>query len=108
MARYRYYDMKQLMMISVSLEEQLKPGTLGYAIHYRSRSGSTQGIWWVVLQWWDRQVCIQSETAPEGCAVWVFKGNDVFPVSWAGLRKECHLHRIVMRPESGSRHYSCI
>src|SRR3972149_11454526 len=34
MARYKYYDMKQSMMIAVSLEEQLKPGTLEYAIHY--------------------------------------------------------------------------
>ncbi|RJR44173.1 MAG: IS1182 family transposase [Desulfobacteraceae bacterium] len=34
MARYRHYDMKQSMMIAVSLEEQLKPGTLEYAIHY--------------------------------------------------------------------------
>jgi len=34
MARYKYYDMKQSMMIAVSLEEQLKAGTLEYAIHY--------------------------------------------------------------------------
>ena len=34
MARYRHYDIKQSMMIAVSLEEQLRPGTLEYAIHY--------------------------------------------------------------------------
>jgi len=34
MARYRPYDYNQLMMIPVSLEEQLVPGTLEYAIHH--------------------------------------------------------------------------
>jgi transposase len=34
MARYKPYDYKQLMMIPVSLEEQLVPGTLEYAIHH--------------------------------------------------------------------------
>ncbi|MBW1697058.1 MAG: hypothetical protein JRK26_09700 [Deltaproteobacteria bacterium] len=34
MARYRAYDYKQLMMVPVSLEEQLVPGTLEYAIHH--------------------------------------------------------------------------
>lgn len=33
MARYKPYDYNQLMMIPVSLEEQLVPGTLEYAIH---------------------------------------------------------------------------
>lgn len=33
MARYKHYDYNQLMMIPVSLEEQLVPGTLEYAIH---------------------------------------------------------------------------
>ena len=32
MARYRHYDYSQMMM-PVSLEEQLMPGTLEYAIH---------------------------------------------------------------------------
>jgi transposase len=34
MARYKHYDYKQLMMVPVSLEEQLVPGTLEYAIHH--------------------------------------------------------------------------
>jgi transposase len=34
MARYKPYDYKQMMMIPVSLEEQLVPGTLEYAIHH--------------------------------------------------------------------------
>jgi transposase len=34
MARYKPYDYNQLMMIPVSLEEQLVPGTLEYAIHH--------------------------------------------------------------------------
>lgn len=34
MARYKHYDYDQLMMIPVSLEEQLMPGTLEYAIHH--------------------------------------------------------------------------
>jgi transposase len=34
MARYKYYDYDQLMMIPVSLEDQLMPGTLEYAIHH--------------------------------------------------------------------------
>ncbi|MBW1700338.1 MAG: transposase [Deltaproteobacteria bacterium] len=34
MARYRPYDYKQLMMVPVSLEGQLVPGTLEYAIHH--------------------------------------------------------------------------
>lgn len=33
MARYKTYDYNQLMMIPVSLEDQLEPGTLEYAIH---------------------------------------------------------------------------
>jgi len=33
MARYKHYDYDQLMMLPVSLEEQLIPGTLEYAIH---------------------------------------------------------------------------
>jgi len=34
MARYKPYDYDQLMMVPVSLEEQLMPGTLEYAIHH--------------------------------------------------------------------------
>jgi hypothetical protein len=34
MARYKPYDYDQLMMIPVSLEDQLMPGTLEYAIHH--------------------------------------------------------------------------
>ena len=34
MARYKRYDYNQLMMVPVSLEEQLMPGTLEYAIHH--------------------------------------------------------------------------
>ena len=34
MARYKHYDYNQLMMVPVSLEEQLIPGTLEYAIHH--------------------------------------------------------------------------
>ena len=34
MARYKPYDYNQLMMIPVSLEEQLVPGTLEYVIHH--------------------------------------------------------------------------
>ncbi|MBM4401265.1 MAG: transposase, partial [Crenarchaeota archaeon] len=34
MARYKPYDYNQLMMVPVSLEDQLMPGTLEYAIHH--------------------------------------------------------------------------
>ncbi|MFH1236495.1 MAG: IS1182 family transposase [Parcubacteria group bacterium] len=34
MARYKHNDYNQLMMVPVSLEEQLMPGTLEYAIHH--------------------------------------------------------------------------
>ena len=34
MPRYKPYDYKQLMMIPVSLEEQVVPGTMEYAIHH--------------------------------------------------------------------------
>ncbi len=34
MARYKAYDYDQLLMVPVSLEEQLVPGTLEYAIHH--------------------------------------------------------------------------
>ena len=34
MARYKHYDYSQAMMMPVSLEEQLIPGTLEFAIHY--------------------------------------------------------------------------
>ena len=34
MVRYKRYDYDQLMMVPVSLEEQLMPGTLEYAIHH--------------------------------------------------------------------------
>ena len=34
MAKYKPYDYNQLMMVPVSLEEQLVPGTLEYAIHH--------------------------------------------------------------------------
>jgi transposase len=34
MARYKHYNYNQLMMVPVSLEEQLMPGTLEYAIHH--------------------------------------------------------------------------
>jgi hypothetical protein len=33
MPRYKPYDYDQLMMVPVSLEDQLVPGTLEYAIH---------------------------------------------------------------------------
>lgn len=34
MARYRKYNYDQMMMVPVSLEDQLEPGTLEYAIHH--------------------------------------------------------------------------
>jgi len=34
MARYKHYNYDQLMMVPVSLEEQLIPGTLEHAIHH--------------------------------------------------------------------------
>lgn len=34
MARYKRYDYNQMIMVPVSLEEQLVPGTLEYAIHH--------------------------------------------------------------------------
>ncbi len=34
MARYKYYDYDQMMMVPVSLKDQLIPGTLEYAIHH--------------------------------------------------------------------------
>ena len=34
MAKYKHYDYDQLMMVPVSLENQLMPGTLEYAIHH--------------------------------------------------------------------------
>ena len=34
MARYKRYDYDQMMLVPVSLEEQLVPGTLEYAIHH--------------------------------------------------------------------------
>jgi transposase len=34
MARYKFYNYNQLMMVPVSLEQQLIPGTLEYAIHH--------------------------------------------------------------------------
>ena len=34
MARYKHYDYDQLIMVPVSLEDQLIPGTLEYAIHH--------------------------------------------------------------------------
>jgi hypothetical protein len=33
MAKYRYYDYSQSVLIPISLEEQLMPGTLEFAIH---------------------------------------------------------------------------
>ncbi len=33
MARYKKYDYNQMMMVPVSLTDQLMPGTLEYAIH---------------------------------------------------------------------------
>jgi hypothetical protein len=33
LARYKYYDYAQTVMIPVSLEKQLTPGTLEFAIH---------------------------------------------------------------------------
>ena len=33
MAKYKRYDYKQSVMIPVSLEDQLMPGTLEFAIH---------------------------------------------------------------------------
>jgi hypothetical protein len=47
MARYKTYDYNQLMMVPVSLEEQLMPGTLEDAIHHlvedRLDLGKTEG-----------------------------------------------------------------
>jgi transposase len=34
MARYKPYSYNQLMMVPISLEDQLVPGTLEYAIHH--------------------------------------------------------------------------
>ncbi|MDY6861484.1 MAG: hypothetical protein SV062_00675 [Thermodesulfobacteriota bacterium] len=34
MASYRRYDYKQLILVPISLERQLAPGTLEHAIHH--------------------------------------------------------------------------
>jgi hypothetical protein len=33
MAKYKKYDYKQMVMLPISLEDQLAPGTLEFAIH---------------------------------------------------------------------------
>jgi len=33
MAKYKQYDYKQMVMLPISLEDQLSPGTLEFAIH---------------------------------------------------------------------------
>jgi transposase len=33
MAKYKHYDYKQMVMLPISLEDQLSPGTLEFAIH---------------------------------------------------------------------------
>jgi hypothetical protein len=33
MAKYKQYDYKQLVILPISLEDQLAPGTLEFAIH---------------------------------------------------------------------------
>jgi len=33
MAKYKKYDYKQMIMLPISLEDQLSPGTLEFAIH---------------------------------------------------------------------------
>ena len=33
MAKYKKYDYKQMLMLPISLEDQLSPGTLEFAIH---------------------------------------------------------------------------
>jgi len=34
MAKYKRYDYDQMIMLPISLEDQLTPGTLEFAIHY--------------------------------------------------------------------------
>jgi transposase len=34
MAKYKRYDYDQMVMLPISLENQLSPGTLEFAIHY--------------------------------------------------------------------------
>jgi transposase len=44
MANYKYYDYDQLIFAPISLEEQLMPGTLEYAIHYIIEERLDMGI----------------------------------------------------------------
>ena len=57
MARYKHYDYDQLMMVPVSLEEQLIPGTLEYAIHH-----------------------VVEEPAVKDCAFWLFTRDDLIAI----------------------------
>ena len=45
MARYKDYNYDQLMMVPVSLEDQLIPGTLEYAIHHVIEERINMVIW---------------------------------------------------------------
>ena len=105
MPRYKPYDYNQLLMVPVSLDEQLMPGTLEYAIHqlieeridtsifdekYRNdETGPTR---------------VRPEGAAEDRAVCLLARDAAFPADRAGLQGEHHVHGAGLRPEAGPQH----
>ena len=109
MARYKHYDYDQLRMVPVSLEDQLVPGTLEYAIHhvveerleltvfddrYRNDDTGRKAI--------DPKVLIKI----------VLFGYSRGLISSRSLERACrekyNVHGIIVRTKAGSQHYCCL
>ena len=99
MAKYKHYDYNQSVLIPISLEDQIIPGTLEFAIHTlvderidasifdeRYRNDET-GRWG-----------LRSQDSVEGSAVCLFTGIDFIEEDREGVQRERDVYGAVLRP----------
>jgi hypothetical protein len=99
MAKYKGYNYSQEVLIPISLEEQLMPGTLEFAIHTLVETHMNMAIFDdrysndEIGRW-----AYEPQDPLEGCLVWLFSGVDLFSKNRACMLGECNLHGAVLLP----------
>ncbi len=93
MAKFKRYDYSQKVLIPVSLEEQLVPGSLGFAINTLIETRMDMSVFEGKYK---NDQTSRSAYNPtillKSGVVGLFAGIDILSANWTGVLRECDLY----------------
>ena len=99
MAKFKTYDYRQRVLLPVSLEDQLMPGTLEFAIHTLVEKRLDMSIFEGKYRNDETgRAAYDPKITLEGGVAGLFPGADFFSEDRAGLPGECSVHRPSLWP----------